>query len=217
MIITRRFLHDGPEEHRTNSPVNHVFVSSSMGSAYIKTGVDQQPCYEEDMSLVTDTLSSKSDTLLSSESSQCSSGYYSDSSSGRSVSSKATRLPRPKATCKHLTDKVWTESQRTCTDTSLIKTPTMVSSPIQTTSYTASSSDKCSHRSVGSLRINPTQRNIPSSNDNGKNQKCILPPHSPSTKMSMIPRVSSGRSVSHVCDSPAITTHASTLPDPKLV
>ena len=222
MIITCRFLHAGPEEHRINSPVNHVFFGSPMASAYIKTGVDQQPSYEDDMSLVADTSSSRSDTLLSSENSQCSSGYYLDNSCGRFFSSKATQSPLPKVTCKHLTDKIWTESQRSSTDASLIKSLAVVSSPIQTTSSTKISSDKCSHRSVGSLRINPIQKHISSSNDSGKNKKYILPPFIPSTKTSMIPRVSSGRStsghcVSHVCDSPVITTHPSTLQDPKLV
>ena len=196
-----------------------------MGSAYIKNDTQlSQISYGDymiaDNSLLGSIPVSQSDASLSSECSQYSSGYYSDSSCGGSVNLKGSRLPPPKVTCKHLSDgKEYKKTQSSFTATSLIKSPVLCSSHIQTTSPTIGDDDICSHLPNSFIKRDKT-----ASADTHKSKNYPFPLQSSSAKMSMIPKPSSGRPAAGYCASidcyppaAATGTHPSTLFDPKLV
>ena len=75
--VSCSFLLGGPEENRTTSPINHVFLGSAMGSAHTKN--DANHFIQDNLTLESIPIS-QNDASMSSENSQCSSGYYSDSS-----------------------------------------------------------------------------------------------------------------------------------------
>ena len=197
-----------------------------MGSAYIKNDTGQpqlsQISYEDhliaDNSILGSIPVSQSDAPLSLESSQYSSGYYSDSSCSGSVNLKGSRLRPPKVTCKHLSDsKEYQKTQSSFTTTSLVKIPFLSSSHIQTTSLTTGD---CSHL-TNSLENGFIQRDTTASTTTYKSKRYHIPSQPSSAKMSMIPKPSSGKSTAGYCTcsdcySPAAATgtHSS---DPKLV
>ena len=188
-----------------------------MHSAYIRNDFSQQPAY---VSLGANIATSQSHTSLSSENSQCSSGYYSDSSCGGS-SVNMTQLPLPKYTCKNLTGKLRKEKHSGITDTSLIKPPVMCSSPVQVMSSSTINNDRCTPSSIKSLENGPTQKDISLSAVSHQYQAHTLPSESSFTseKLSMIPKLSgyestSSHCVTYGCQSPATVVHPTSLQDP---
>ena len=200
-----------------------------MSGAYIRNDVNQQYYFEDHpshVSLRADRATSQSCTSLSSESSLCSSGYYSDNSCSWSsaVSLKKTQIPLPKVTCKHLTGKLTKDNHSSITNTSLRKASVMSSTPIQVTPSSTNSTDRCVYTcsSFTSLENGSTQKDISSSSERHQYKTYITPSRSSSAKTSMIPKLSGYESISshcvfNGCHSPATMAHPSTLQDPNEV
>ena len=160
-----------------------------MSHAHIRDDIElSQTPYDDQLS---DTSSSSLNTpvsqnaSLSSESSQLSSGYYSDSSYGDSISSKGSQLSCPKVTPKCTPGKAEKDSP-------VSKKPAAVSSPpIHATSLTMKHSDSSqnasiqremsptpnTHRKLASLQHHPViQPHVHSSS--AKETKIPKPPRS---------------------------------------
>ena len=163
-----------------------------MSHAHIRDDTDpelSQTLYEDQLSDISSSLNTpvSQRASLSSESSHLSSGYYSDSSYGESISSRSSQ---PKVTSKYMPDKAEKDSP-------ILNKPAVVSSsPIQATSPTISN-DKHSHSSLQNAFI---QREItPSPNIHRKSASLRNHIAIPPTKKSMIPKPS--RSASSQCAS----------------
>ena len=209
------FLYARPKECKTPSPVSYVFVDSAMSHAHIRDDIDpelSQTPYEDQLS---DISSSSLNTpvsqsaSLSSGSSQLSSGYYSDSSYGESVSSKSSQLSK----CMP------GEVQK---DTPLSKKPAVVSSPpIQATSLTISN-DKHSDSSLNVQNDLIQKELTPPLNTHRKSASSqnhsTIRSNSSSAKQTMIPKPQ--RSSQYTCASSSchmpITAHSSSVKDPML-
>lgn len=205
-----------------------------MCNAYIKDETDEQLSqtpYEDQLSdvwsLASTPVSQSNTSLSSTENSQCSSGYCSDNSYGRSVSLKSSQLPYSKHTSKRLPNKEGEQNTYYCSDDN-VTTSSIRPFSIQVTSPTISDTE-ISHTSIKSLENGSMQRKLISSTKGYKNvlhsslQKSTLPPESCTynTKVTRIPKPSSGKSTFKYCTSNSYYSPAtecpSTLQDAELV
>ena len=174
-----------------------------MSITYTKDDTDQQLSqtpYDQDQLPYTSSAGttpiSQSGSLSSGNSSQYSSGYYSDSSNSESVTSTSSRLSHPIVAYKHM-------DGHKLHDNSTFKKPSVTSSSPTPSTSPIIHGDKSScstSRGQASLRLDngSSQKKSASPYSSNKNtslrlQKHSIPPQSSSTKMSMIPKLSSGR------------------------
>ena len=195
-----------------------------MSIAYTKDDADEQLSqtpYDQDQlpdtSSTGNALISQSGSLSSGNSSQYSSGYYSDSSNSESVTSTSSRLLHPIVAYKHMDGHKFYEN-------STFKKPSVTSSsPTPSTSPTihGDKSSRSTSRGQASLENGSLQKKSASLYGSNKNtslwlQKHSLPHQSSSTKMSMIPKPSSNRPItSHSTSSGYHSSHKghpSTIP-----
>lgn len=210
-----------------------------MTNACIKDNANQQQLsqqpYEDQLSDKiwprAHTPVSKSDTPLSTASTQYSSGYYSDSSCSDSVGGlKSTQPSYKQRRGRH--------GNFTTVSNSLIKPP-VTYLPIHRTSHTISmDNNKSSHSSAKGLKNDPTRRELSASPDCYKNtsrsrsssqKHSTLYSESSSTRKTMIPKLSrcssplptsrptSSYYTSCSCHSPPATLRPPTVPEPKSI
>lgn len=218
------------DECKTTSPVSYVFVDSVTSTSYIKDDSEQQLSqtpYDQssDISSSGNTPVSQS-ASLSSESSQYSSGYHSDSSYSESVTSKSSKLPHPKVTYKYFHGQEKTNDHGNFTVNSRVKPP--VSSSVSVSSSVVSSSaiqsiTPTSHKSsnlCGNGYKSGSVPREPTSSHGSCKSSTHLSLQSHSAKMSKIPKPShSGATASYCTSSDCHSTskvHPSTLQDSKL-
>ena len=203
------------DERKTTSPVSYVFVDSVTSTSYIKDDnhqeLSQTPYdHSSDISSSGNTPVSQS-ASLSSESSQYSSGYHSDSSYSESVTSKSSKLPHPKVTYKYFYGQEKAKGHDNFTASSRLKPP--VSSPVLSSSVASFSAIQSitptNHKSnnlsgngfkSGSVPREPTcSHGSCKSNTHLSLQNYPLSPQSHSAKMSKIPKPSHGREIARYC------------------
>ena len=228
IFVSYSFLFARSDERKTSSPVCYVFFDSAMSTAYIKDDTDtqlSQTPYDQDRLSYTSSAGNtplSQSGSISSECSQYSSGYYSDSSNSESVTSKSSRLPYPKVAYKQM-------NGQKLYDNSTFKIPsTTSSSPIQSISPTIHDDESSCLTSNGQAGLDngSLQKKSASLYGRTKNtthlslQKYPHPPQSSSTKTSMIPKPSSGRPItSPSTSSGCYSSHKvypSTVQDPTL-
>lgn len=166
-ICVYSFLFACPKEQKTASPACYVFVDSAISKAFIKDDTYQelsQTSYEDqssdDVWSPSNTKMSQNSTSLSSENSQCSIGYYSDTSYDETISTKSTLLPLPKATCKHLLGKGNKESHHSSESVRGLTSPSTYKSSKTscTVSPQPSSTKKTSTLKPSNGRLTPSQQ-----------------------------------------------------------